>query len=165
MNVSSVMTSAVKSCGIDDNLQFAAQIMWENDCGVVPVVGADGRVVGMVTDRDVCMAAYTKGQPIHQIPVSSAMAKSVWSVHEHDPLPAAESLMRKARVRRLPVTDGDGKLKGILSMNDLARHHAQRSWGHKSNGLGSDSIVQTMAAICEPHASEKDAAGNSALSR
>jgi CBS domain-containing protein len=59
-----LMTTNAKSCGTMDNLERAAQIMWENDCGVVPVVDGSERVVGMVTDRDICMAAYTQGQPL-----------------------------------------------------------------------------------------------------
>jgi CBS domain-containing protein len=149
MNVSDLMTSAVKSCGINDNLQLAAQLMWENDCGVVPVVDGDRRVVGMISDRDICMAAYTHGQTLWQLSVSDAMAKEVHGVRENDPLEVVEALMRRVRVRRVPVLDGDGRIKGILSMNDLARH-AHRSVGRKSNGLSGDSIVQTLAAICEP---------------
>ncbi len=149
MNASDLMTCAVKSCGIDDNLQRAAQLMWENDCGIVPVLDGDGRVVGMISDRDICMAAYTHGLPLWQLPVSDAMAKQVHGARESDPLEVVETLMRRARVRRVPVLDGDGRLKGILSMNDLARH-AHRSTGRKANGHSGDSIVQTLAAICEP---------------
>jgi len=150
MNLSDLMTRTVKSCGVNDNLQRAAQLMWENDCGAVPVVDGEGRVVGMITDRDICMAAYTHGQPLWQLPVSDAMAKQVHGVRENDPLEVVETLMRRVRVRRVPVLDGDGRLKGILSMNDLARH-AHRSAGRKANGLSGDSVVQTLAAICEPH--------------
>jgi CBS domain-containing protein len=64
MKVSDLMTTAVRSCGTGDNLQLAAQIMWESDCGIVPVVDGDGRVVGVITDRDICMAAYTQGLPL-----------------------------------------------------------------------------------------------------
>jgi len=156
MNASDLMTRPAKSCGSNDNLQRAAQIMWENDCGVVPVVNDGGRVVGMVTDRDICMAAYTQGKPLWQIPVSNVMAKHVHGVMESDPIEMAETLMRRVQVRRVPVLDGDGRLKGILSMNDLARH-THRSAGRKSNGLSGDSIVQTLAAICEPHAAEREA--------
>jgi len=151
MNVSELMSTAVKSCGTNDNLQCAAQIMWENDCGAVPVVDGDGRVVGMITDRDICMAAYTQGQQLSQIPVSNAMANHVHGVRETDPLEVVGTLMRRAKVRRVPVLDRDGHLKGILSMNDLARQ-AHRSVGRKTNGLSGDSIVETLAAICEPHA-------------
>jgi CBS domain-containing protein len=154
MNVSELMSTAAKSCGTHDNLQRAAQIMWENDCGVVPVVDGDGRVVGMITDRDICMAAYTQGQALWQIPVSNAMANQVYGVRETDPLEGVETLMRRVRVRRVPVLDGDGRLKGILSMNDLARH-AHRSAGRKTNGLSDESIVQTLAAICQPQAAAR----------
>jgi CBS domain-containing protein len=156
MNVSDLMTAAVKSCGTNDNLQRAAQLMWENDCGIVPVVDGDGRVVGVITDRDICMAAYTHGQPLWQLPVSDAMAKQVHGVMENDPLDVVETLMRRVRVRRVPVLDANGRLKGILSMNDLVRH-AHRSAGRKGNGLSGDSIVQTLAAICEAHPTARTA--------
>ncbi len=151
MNVSELMTTSVKSCGTNDDLQRAAQIMWESDCGALPVLDADDRVVGMITDRDICMAAYTQSRPLWQIPVSSAMANKVHGIRETDPVEMVETLMRRVRVRRLPVLDTHGRLKGILSMNDLARH-AHRSQGRKSNGLSGDSIVHTLAAIGEAHA-------------
>ena len=109
----------------------------------------DGRVVGMITDRDVCMAAYTQGQPLWQIPVSDAMAHRRPRRHEDDSLDMAETLMRRMRVRRVPVLDGGGRLKGILSMNDLARH-SHGSVEPQGNGLSGDSIVRTLAAICAP---------------
>jgi CBS-domain-containing membrane protein len=147
MNASELMTTSVKSCSNSDTLQRAAQLMWEDDCGAVPVVDADNRVVGIVTDRDICMAAYTQGRPLWQIPISSAMAKKVHGVRESDPIEVVETLMQRAQIRRVPVLDGDGRLKGILSMNDLARraHHAGRK-----DGLSGDSIVQTLAAISAP---------------
>jgi Mg/Co/Ni transporter MgtE len=72
-NVRDLMTTAVRSCTTGDNLQRAAQIMWESDCGVVPVVDRDGRLVGMITDRDICMAAYTQGKPLSHIGVFYAI--------------------------------------------------------------------------------------------
>jgi CBS domain-containing protein len=149
MNASELMTRNVKSCRADDNLQRAAEIMWEVNCGAVPVVDPDRRVIGVITDRDVCMAAYTQGRHLAHIPVSSAMAKQVYCVRESDDLEAAEALMARVRVRRLPVLNADGRLAGILSMNDLARHaHAPAS--RRGDGLRSDHIIRTLAAICEP---------------
>lgn len=95
------------------------------------------------------------------------MAKHVHGVRETDPLEVVETLMRRVRVRRVPVLDEGGRLKGILSMNDLARH-AHRSAGHKANGLNGDSIVQTLAAICEPPppaAKANDASAKAALAQ
>jgi len=152
MNAAELMTRAVQSCRADDNLQRAMQIMWEHDCGVVPVVDGDNRIVGMVTDRDVAVAGYTQGRALWQIPVSTAMAKRVHGVRENDDLEVVETLMRRVRVRRVPVLDGDGRLKGIVSMNDLARQ-AHRV-GRRGDGLRADSIVQTLAAVCEPHATQ-----------
>jgi CBS domain-containing protein len=151
MNASELMTREVHSCSINDSLQRAVQLMWEHDCGVVPVVDDQNKVVGMITDRDVAIAAYTQGRPLWEIPLSSAMAHHVHGVREDDDLETVETLMRRVRVRRIPVLDGDGRLKGILSMNDLARH-AHR--GRKGDGLRPDSIVQTLAAVCEPHRAE-----------
>jgi len=106
MNVSKLMTTSVQACSIHDTLQRAAQIMWESDCGCVPVVDDDERVVGMLTDRDVCMAGYTQGKPYAEIPVSSAMAKQVFGVSENDVVDVAETLMRDKQIRRVPVLDG-----------------------------------------------------------
>ena len=149
MNASELMTREVKFCRPDDNLQRAAQIMWEADCGVVPIVDADMHVIGMITDRDACMAAYTQGRHLSQIPVSSAMAKQVYCVHESDDLEAVEALMSRVRVRRLPVLNADGRLAGLLSLNDLARH-SHTSAGRRGDGLRSDHIIRTLAAISEP---------------
>jgi CBS domain-containing protein len=149
MNASDLMTTAVKSCSPSDDLQRAAQIMWESDCGIVPVVDDQRRAIGMITDRDICMAAYTHGLPLWQLQVSDAMAKHVHGVREEDPLEVVETLMRRVRVRRVPVLDADGRLKGILSMNDLARY-GHRSAGRSQDGLSGDSIAQTLAAISEP---------------
>ncbi len=127
------------------------QIMWDHDCGVVPVVDLDNRVIGMITDRDVAVAAYTQGRALWQIPVSSAMAKQVHGVREGDPLDVVEALMRRVRVRRVPVLDAQGRLKGILSLNDLASH-VRRTAARRGDGLRGDSIAQTLAAVCEPRA-------------
>jgi CBS domain-containing protein len=151
MNASELMTTAVQSCRADDTLQRAVQIMWDHDCGVVPVVDGENRVIGMITDRDVAVAAYTQGHALWQIPVSTAMAKHVHGVSETDSLEMVEDLMRRVRVRRVPVLDWQGKLKGLVSLNDLARQ-VQRTASRKTDGLRPDSIAQTLAAVCEPHA-------------
>ena len=151
MNVSDLMTKNVQSCGIHDNLQRAAQIMWEADCGCVPVVDDNHRVVGLLTDRDICMAGYTQGKTYAEIPVSTAMAKQVFGVTEGDLLDTAEALMRDKQIRRLPVLDDAGELRGILSLNDLARRN-QPTRSRQSDGLSGDTIAQTLAAICAPHA-------------
>lgn len=145
MNVGQVMTRGPRACGPKDSMSFAAQIMWENDCGCVPVVDESGKAIAMITDRDVCMAAYTRGLPLAQMQVDSAASQSIVSVRESDSIDLAESLMQQHRIRRLAVIDDDGRLIGILSMNDLARraHPSQRH-----GDVHPDAIVRTLAAVC-----------------
>ena len=99
MNVSELMTTSVKSCGLHGNdLHRAAQMMWESDCGALPVLDADNRVVGMITDRDICMAAYTQSPAPLADPGVSAMANKVHGIRETDPVEMVETLMRRVRV-------------------------------------------------------------------
>lgn len=121
MKVEKLMMTAVRTCHPDDLASVAAQRMWEGDCGTVPVVDDASRVVGMITDRDLCMASYLEGKPLHDIAVNRAMSQEVWACRPEDDLSTAEKVMRKHRVRRLPVTDGEGLLRGILSLSDLSR--------------------------------------------
>ena len=147
MNVGKLMTRDPGACSPDDTLNRAAQIMWEKDCGCVPVVDANFHPIAMITDRDICMAAYTQGRPLWSIPVSSAASHIVVVVRESEAVESAEGLMRAYRVRRLPVVDADGRLVGIISLNDLARH---ASFGHRHGELNADRITRALAAICAP---------------
>lgn len=146
MHVEQLMSQPAITCATCDTLNDAARLMWENDCGVLPVVGEDGRLVGVVTDRDICMSAYTQGKPLSEIPVSSAMAKKVFSCNPHDDLAAAERWMSKAQIRRMPVVDDDNRPVGVLSLNDIARSAAAP---RTPDGLDQE-VVQTLAAICQP---------------
>jgi CBS-domain-containing membrane protein len=120
LGVQEIMTDAVASCSSDEPLNAAARQMWEHDCGAVPVV-AGGKLVGIITDRDICMAAYTQGRPLTAIAIRDVMARHVHACRSDDTLERAASLMADARVRRLPVVDAEHRLVGIVSMADIAR--------------------------------------------
>jgi CBS domain-containing protein len=149
MKIGQIMKADVEVSGLDDNLASAASRMWDCDIGCLPVVDAAGAVVGMVTDRDICMAALTRGQPLRDIPVSVAMAKEVLSCPPDATLIEAEEIMRAGQVRRLPVIDSDGCLVGIVSLNDLARL-AEHEIGRKNRELSAQEVTATLAAICGP---------------
>jgi CBS-domain-containing membrane protein len=149
VNVAQIMKADVESCAPDDNLAAAASRMWDADIGCLPVVSVDGRVVGMVTDRDICMAALTRGQALHQVSVSVAMSKEILSCSPEATLAEAEEIMRSGQVRRLPVIDSDGSLAGIVSLNDLARL-AGREMGRKNRDLSAQEVAATLAAISAP---------------
>lgn len=145
MNVQELMNQPAITCRATASLNTAAQLMWEHDCGAVPVVNGDGNVVGMITDRDICMAAYTQGKSLDAISVAHAMAKSVFTIHPHDPIDSAERLMSEKQIRRMPVVDGDNRPVGMLSLNDIARAATSR----KKSGLDRE-VTQTLAAIGQP---------------
>lgn len=143
MQVKELMSKPAVTCAVFASLNAVARLMWEQDCGAIPVVGEDGALVGIVTDRDICMAAYTQGKPLHAIPVSNAMAKRVFSCHADDTIDAAERLMSEKQVRRLPIVDPDGRPVGLLSLNDIAREVCGK---RKKSGVEHE-VVQTLAAI------------------
>jgi CBS domain-containing protein len=146
------MTPHVYTVRPDDSLNRAAQLMWEHECGCLPVVDADGHVVAMLTDRDVCMAAYTRGLPIAAMSVASAASHKVFHVKPEDTIEGVEQLMFSAQVRRVPVVDDNGKLLGLLSLNDIARHVrnlpacGSSGWSTDSEASG---LAMTLAAISE----------------
>jgi CBS domain-containing protein len=119
--VSSVMNDAVRVCSPEEPLNAAVRLMWEGDCGAVPVVSDTGVLVGIVTDRDACMAAYTKGLPLAAIRVRDVMARHVHTCGPDDSLALAATAMANAQVRRLPVVDSEHRLVGIISLADIAR--------------------------------------------
>ena len=145
MTINDIMTKPPVTCRAGDPLATAARLMWENDCGSIPVTNDGGNVVGMITDRDICMCAFMQGKCLDAIPVSQAMAKHVYSCRPSDSLEAAERLMREKQIRRVPVVDGDNRPIGVLSLNDIARAAATRD-----TTSGDHQVTHTLAAIGQP---------------
>jgi predicted transcriptional regulator len=143
MRVEDVMTKNVWTCRAEEPLSTAAKLMWDHDIGAVPVVGDDNRLVGIVTDRDVCMAAYFTGAALASLPIAHAMSKTVFTVGPSQDLQGAEKLMSEKQVRRLPVLDRD-KVVGMITVGDLAR--ASKAPEQVSGG----EVSATLAAIMQP---------------
>lgn len=150
MKVEQLMNRAVVACALSDTMTEAAQRMWDHDCGALPVTDVDGRIVGIITDRDVCMAAYTQGRPLHEIAVTSAMSRDVVSCAASDDLRKVESLMRERKVRRLPVVDAELKVLGMISMSDLVRYADQRPRSSLDRELVSSLAEISAPRILEP---------------
>jgi CBS domain-containing protein len=156
MKVEQVMTQTVFVVQPDHSLHDAARIMWEHDCGVVPVTDGGGCVIGMITDRDVAMAAYLQDAQLRRIPVERAMSKGVYSCSPADDVVDAEAAMRSARVRRLAVLGEGGQLVGLLSLSDVARQAAGLA-SARSRRARQAEVGETLSAISAPRALE---AGN-----
>ena len=148
MLIKDIMSQPIVSAPTSATLDAIARLMWEFDCGTIPVIDDAGHLAGIVTDRDVCMAAYTQGKPLAAIPVTTAMASPVIACHVGDAIETAEHLMRDNQIRRLPVLDSESRPVGVVAMNDLTRFAARA----KKSGVDRE-IVQTLAGICQPRAS------------
>jgi CBS domain-containing protein len=148
MKVENVMNGKVKFCSPDTNLAAVAATMWENDCGILPVVDGDARAIGVLTDRDIAIALGTKNRQASEIRADEVMSGKLYGVTPTDDIHTALKLMRKEKVRRLPVIDDQGQLKGILSLNDVALHAAHPN-GTKMPALNYEDVVNTLKAICE----------------
>jgi CBS domain-containing protein len=140
MKVREMMTRDVTTCRFETNLAQVVKLLWEQDCGVLPVVTSDGKVSGMITDRDVCVALATRGQTADRIAVHDVIAETAYTCSVDDDAMVALKTMKSQRVRRLPVVDAEGRLKGILSLNDVMMH---------AGAASPTEIVSTMASICE----------------
>ena len=155
MHAEDLMTSPAVTCHVNDPLTIAAQLMWDHDCGAVAVVNDDGKLVGMLTDRDVCMAAYTQGRSLDALLAHGAMCKHVVSTHAKRSLDEVAQVMAHHQIRRIPVIDAEGKPIGIVSLNDLARESAQPDTKMKH---GAQKVAHTLASICTPRISKRSAA-------
>jgi CBS domain-containing protein len=149
MKVHEAMTQRVVSCSPGDDLAAAAMVMWRNDCGVVPVVDDERRAIGVITDRDICMAVATRHLRAEEIRVADALGAKLYALRPDDTLRVALDTMKRERVRRLPVLDDDRKLLGMLSINDLIRLSAR----HKTRppaGLGTEDLLEALRIIGSP---------------
>jgi CBS domain-containing protein len=150
------MSHDVGYCRPDDTLDRAARLMWDRDCGCVPVCTGNGaaRVVGMLTDRDICMAALFTGKPLGELRAYEAMSRDVRACMPRDRAAHVERAMRERQVRRVPVVDDEGSLIGIVSLADIARASGAP---RNAPGVSDAEIAGTLAAICRPHAGPRRA--------
>lgn len=125
MKIENVMTTAVVFVHPDETDARAAQLMWTHDCGSLPVVDDEERVVGMITDRDICMASFAKGNTLGDLRVRDAMSKEVVACRPSDSLEMVMSLMGEHQLHRLPVVDERHHLLGIVTVGDVLREASE----------------------------------------
>lgn len=147
MQIQDCMTRDVATCRSDASMEQAAGLMWEHDCGLLPVVDEE-RLVGVLTDRDVCMGAYTCGKELRELRVRNSMSKEVFTCRPTDPLELAVRTMADHQVRRVPVVGEHGELVGIVSLNDVVRHVVTLRDARERARL-SARVVEALAVICE----------------
>src|SRR5271166_2903667 len=125
MIVQDMMKKSPKHCVPTTNLAAVTELLWSGGCGALPVIDAGGRVVGIITDRDICVALGTRNLRPSQLTAEQVMSRQVATCRSSDDLHTALKIMRTRKVRRIPVVGDTGKLEGILCLSDLilqARH-------------------------------------------
>lgn len=144
MLVRDIMVSEVKTCRPETNLAAAAQIMWANDCGVLPVLDDQGKILGMITDRDIAMALGSRNRAPSEIAVFEVKPdpRELFTCAPEDDIHTALKTMREQGVRRLPVVNS-GQLRGILCLNEIALNAKKRG------DLTYEDVVDTLKAVCE----------------
>lgn len=150
MHAVDLMTRAVATVRPEDTLATAARRMQEQHCGCVVVVDAQDFPLGILTDRDVCLAALHTNQPLSQLQSHTHMHGPVHTVRDRDTLTHVEDVMSLHQVRRVPVVDAWSRLVGILSIDDLARE-ARRTEDLFAPAASPAAVGRTLAEICRPH--------------
>jgi CBS domain-containing protein len=144
MKVKELMSADVQSCTPDTDLATVARMMWDNDCGIVPVIDDQRHVIGVITDRDICIAAATRSLEPARIRVSDVMSHDVTTCSEDGDPRAALQTLKEHRVRRLPVVNRQDRLVGVLSMNDLVR----RAECRPGTAIPGEEFLETLRVIC-----------------
>jgi CBS domain-containing protein len=144
MKVFKVMTTDAGFCRLEDDLAMAAEIMGSKNCGIVPVIDAENRVAGVVTDRDICLAAaISPGKKTSPVKVREIASSPVIVCAGEDNVKDALRRMRKYKIRRLPVTNKEKKLLGIVSLTDILRKAGEKKSVRKL-------IFSVLGAIAKP---------------
>jgi CBS domain-containing protein len=143
MKVRNVMVRNVKFCTPNMNLAGAAEILWKAGVGALPVVD-EGRVLGIITDRDISIALGTRNAKAAEVLVSEVALPKVFYCTEGDDIHAALGTMKAQRVRRLPVIDDKGLLAGILCLDDIVLYAEERA-----GELTYADVVETLQGICQ----------------
>lgn len=144
MKVKDIMTEEPRTCSPDTNLAAAAALMLDGDCGILPVV-ADGKLVGVVTDRDMYIALATRNRRASELTVGEVVQTPVYTCGPDDDVQTALETMKQHCVRRLPVAGFDGTILGIISMNDVVLASGSRKPVRDAD------VVTTLQAICAHH--------------
>jgi CBS domain-containing protein len=148
MHAGQIMSRDVITCSPDDSLRDAVRKMWDHDVGCLLVVDGEERLVGIVTDRDVCLAAFTGERPLKDIRVKSAMTSPVHSLTDTDRVQDVEVVMTTYKIHRVPIVDRENRVLGLISLSDIARE-ASRELRERHPDVTDADLVTTIAQLCK----------------
>jgi CBS domain-containing protein len=150
MKVRDAMTGSPVCCTANTNLGEAAALLWSRDCGILPVVDGEGKVFGVVTDRDLFLALGTRNRLAGDTAVAEVPPTKAFVCKPDDEIHVALETMARHKVRRLPVVNKEGRLEGILSMDDVVVHALPRT-SARAPDLSHDDVMNALKKIYETH--------------
>ena len=140
-----LMSRNVATVYPEDRVGHAARLMRDYDCGAIPVVDQEGRLIGMVTDRDISMRLVANEADMHNTIVADCMTDGAFACHADDPIRECMRQMSRHRIRRLPIINDWGQIVGIVSQGDLARHAGNYAGRGERRAL-----ADVLCAVSEP---------------
>lgn len=152
MDVTDVMQRSVKLCGVNTTLETAGVTMWESDCGALPVVDDSGRVIGIITDRDIAVTAALNHRPLWEMKCGELVeSRPLYTCRPNEDIKQALKTMWAQKVRRLPVIDDDGRIVGILSVDDIIASAERGTRGRVVPDLSYDDAMNALKAVSHSH--------------
>jgi len=146
MRVGDVMTAAAVCCSPESNLGSAVELLWSHNCGMLPVVDNQGKLIGVVTDRDICIALGTRNRLAGDLTVGQVATSRFITCRPDDEIHEAVNTMAEHHVRRLPVVDSQGVPQGILSMDDVITHGDLNKWQGCCE-LSAEEIIRSLKRL------------------
>jgi CBS domain-containing protein len=151
MNIRELMVKEVTSCSPDTDLETAGRMMWDHNCGAIPVLDNEDHPIGVVTDRDIAMSAVLNHKPLWEISARDVIGtREVFTCNIDDDIQSALSMMQTHKIRRLPIIDSDGCLRGILTIDDIVAG-SKKMEGKTTPPLSYEDAMGTMKAVCFQH--------------
>ena len=141
MQIRELMSKSVVSITPEESAALAARLLTRHNLGMLPVCGQDGRLVGVVTDRDLVTRCLAAGQDPSRVPVEDIMTRELETLSPQEEVEAASARMAGCQVRRLPVVE-EGKVVGVLSLADLARSRRYEAEAAQALCQISESLVR-----------------------
>jgi CBS domain-containing protein len=146
MKVKEVMTQPALCCTAGTNVGAAVELLWVRNFGMLPVVGNDRKLLGVVTDRDICIAMGTRNRLARELTIGEIATQKVFTCTPDDEIHEALQTMAEKQVRRLPVVSREGVPQGVLSMGDIITH-GELNKGERFCGLSSEEIIRSLEKI------------------
>lgn len=152
MKIKDIMIAdAIEHCNPETKLINATKIMKDSNCGALPVVDEEEKVIGMITDRDICLSlSAKKGKSLADLSIKEILPNvDVHTIRPGAKITDALFEMRKNKVSRLPVTDKNGKLKGMVTMNDLLSYSLDRKKKFGTVSSKKESLAKTIKVLVD----------------